>query len=253
MNADELRNTTTRYLVSTVGLLLVALGIALSIISNLGTSPLSCPAYILSLKWKPTVGVFTILVNTSMILVQLLALRKLFKLKYLMQIPASFVFGYMIDFWMWALSSLVPATLLSRFVLIVAGCAITALGVSLEILAQAWMLSAELTVYAFTKVTPYKFGPLKVVMDCMFVVIAAVLSWALFRNPFGAGDLVSIGDVLSARASGVVIGVGTLVCAVLPGFFIRWTDPIVEKMDARFLNMHTTMKWQRTKHGEKVA
>lgn len=230
----------------------MALGIALSIISNLGTSPLSCPAYILSLKWRPTVGEFTIIVNTSLILVQLLALRKLFKVKYLMQIPASFVFGYMIDFWMWALSALSPVTLFSRFALIFAGCVITAFGVSLEILAQAWMLSAEMTVYAFTKVTPYKFGNLKVAMDCLFVAIAAVLSWVLFKNPFGAGELVSFKDILLARASGVVIGVGTLVCAVLPGFFMRWSDPVADRIATRLMRFDTTRKWLRTEHGEKV-
>lgn len=253
MNAATLRNTATRYIASTAGLLLVALGIALSIISNLGTSPLSCPAYILSLRWKPTVGEFTIIVNTSLILVQLLALRSKFKLKYLMQIPASLVFGYMIDFWMWALSGLSPLTLLSRFSLIFVGCVITAFGVSLEILAQAWMLSAEMTVYAFTRVTPYKFGNLKVVMDCLFVLLAAALSWFLFRNPFGSGELVSFSDVLLARTSGLVIGAGTLVCAVLPGLFVRWTDPLVEKINSWLLKMNTTRKWQRTKRGEKVA
>ncbi|MBP5538434.1 MAG: hypothetical protein J6X69_01160, partial [Bacteroidales bacterium] len=52
-----------RYAVATVGLIFVALGVALSIISNLGTAPLSCPAYVLNLRWPAlSVGTFTLLV-----------------------------------------------------------------------------------------------------------------------------------------------------------------------------------------------
>jgi len=235
-----------RYTVSTVGLLLVALGIALSIVSNLGTAPLSCPAYLLSLKWKPSVGVFTIIVNSSLILIQLVAIRRQFKLKYLMQIPASLVFGYMIDLWMWVLGGLIPHTLAFRIILVVAGCVITALGVSLEVTAQAWMLSAEMTVYVFTKVIPKPFGTLKVWMDCLFVVLAAVIAFMIFRNPFGFGEFTSLSDTLLARSPGVVIGLGTILCPLLPGFLMRWSNPLVDKMFERLLIRDTDRKWRRT-------
>jgi len=234
-----------RYFYSTIGLLMVALGIALSIKSNLGTSPLSCPAYILSLKWAPTVGEFTIIINTMLIVIQLAVMRKMFKLRYLMQIPASLVFGYLIDFWMWILGSLVPDTLLVRWALIVAGCIITAFGVSLEVAAQAWMLSAEMTVYAFSKVYPHPFRLLKIIMDSMFVVIAAVISYVLFRNPFGAGKFTSLSDIFFARIAGIMIGVGTVVFAILPGLFMKWTDPVIDRMLSRIRLTDEETKWER--------
>ena len=43
MNAKT-KEILLRYGVASVGLVFVALGVALSIISNLGTAPLSCPA-----------------------------------------------------------------------------------------------------------------------------------------------------------------------------------------------------------------
>lgn len=243
----------SRYTISTAGLLMVALGIALSIISNLGTAPLSCPAYLLSLRWKPSVGTFTIIVNTSLILIQLLAIRSRFKLKYLMQIPASLVFGYMIDFWIWALPGLVPVTLASRLALVLAGCVITALGVSLEVTAQAWMLSAEMTVYVFTKVIPKPFGTLKVWMDCLFVVFAAVISFLLFSNPFGSGAFTSLPDTLLARSQGVVIGLGTLLCAVLPGFLMRWSNPLADRLFKLLHTRDTDRKWRRTMENDPEA
>jgi len=230
--------TLVRYSLATTGLLLVALGVALSIISNLGTAPLSCPAYILSAGLGLTVGNWTIIVNTSYILVQLLVLRRGFKLKYLMQIPASLVFGYLIDLCMMFLQWIQPGSFADRLLIIVAACAVTAVGVSIEVIAQAWMLSAEMTVYAFAKTIHKSFGNIKIVMDSSQVVISLVISLLIFRNPFGGGEYTGILPILSGQMDSTVIGIGTLICAVLPGWMMRFSDPLVDKlMDKIFEKM----------------
>lgn len=246
-----MKRIAARYIASTLGLLLVALGIALTIISNLGTSPLSCPAYLLSLWGSLSVGTFTVIVNTFLILIQLAVLRRKFKAKYLMQIPASFVFGYMIDFWIWVLASLSPTTLAARFLLLVISCIITAFGVSLEVGAQGWMLSAEMTVYAFTKVCTKPFGTIKVLMDCLYVILAAGISFLIFRNPFGYGEFTTLSDTLLARVPGVVIGIGTLVSAVIPGWLMLKTDPWTDRMLERLRKRDEDRKWRRVEHGAK--
>lgn len=220
-----------RYGVATVGLLFVALGVALSIISNLGTAPLSCPAYVLNLRFPAlSVGTFTVLVNTSLILFQLLLWRKNFKARYLMQIVASAVFGYMIDGCLWALSWLHPVSFAGRAGLILLGALVTAYGVSIEVKADAWMLSAEMTVNAWSQTFHHPFGRVKVVMDSLMVVVSALLCWIFFGNPFGAGVVRDAGDVLLARAPGIVIGLGTLLLAVLPGWMMRITDPRIARL-----------------------
>ena len=225
----------SRYAVATVGLVFVAFGVALSIISNLGTAPLSCPSYVLNLKWPVlSVGTFTVLVNMTYMLLQIALLRKEFKAKHLMQVLASAVFGYLIDGCMWALSWLHPAGFAARIGLTLLAAVVTAFGVSIEVAAGAWMLSAEMTVAAFAKVLRKPFGPVKVVMDSLTVVIAAVLAWCFFRNPFGAGAWTGVGDVLMARTEGIVIGLGTFLLAVLPGAMMRLTDPLVARIKGRF-------------------
>ena len=224
----------SRYAVATVGLVFVAFGVALSIISNLGTAPLSCPSYVLNLKWPVlSVGTFTVLVNMTYMLLQIALLRRDFKAKHLMQVLASAVFGYLIDGCMWALSWLHPAGFAARIGLTLLAAAVTAFGVSIEVAADAWMLSAEMTVAAFAKVLRKPFGPVKVVMDSLTVVLAAVLAWFFFRNPFGAGAWTGAGDVLLARTEGIVIGLGTLLLAVLPGALMRLTDPLVARIKGR--------------------
>jgi len=240
-----MKKTLAKYSISTIGLLLVALGIALSIISNLGTAPLSCPSYILSLKWSPTVGEFTVIVNTVLLLIQILILGKGFKAKYLMQIPASVLFGYMIDLWMIVLGFIHPVTLVSRLSFVGLGCLVTATGVSLEVASQAWMLSAEMTVYALTKVNTKPFGTLKIIMDCLFVILSSGISFLLFKNPFGGFEYNGLSNALLARDPGVLIGMGTLILAFLPGFLMRWTDPPVHRILSRLRSEESDTKWDR--------
>ena len=231
---QKARDILRRYSVATVGLVLVALGVALSIISNLGTAPLSCPSYVLNLRWPVlSVGTFTLLINTSLILIQLLLLRRNFKAQYWMQIPASALFGYLIDGCLWALAWLHPATFAARLGLTVVAGLVTAFGVSIEVAANAWMLSAEMTVAAFSQVLLKPFGPVKVVMDSLMVVISALLCLLFFGNLFGAGEFTGWADLLLARTPGVVIGLGTLLLAILPGAMMRLTDPLVALIRGR--------------------
>lgn len=220
-----------RYTVASVGLVFVALGVALSIVSNLGTAPLSCPAYVLNLEWPVlSVGTFTLLVNMLYLVLQVLLLRKDFKARSLMQIPASALFGYLIDGCLWALSWLHPGGFAARLGLTVLAALVTAFGVSIEVAADAWMLSAEMTVAAFCQVFRAAFSPVKVVMDSLTVVIAALLCLLFFHNLFGAGSFTNLGDILLARTPGVVIGLGTLLLAVLPGAMMNLTDPLVARL-----------------------
>lgn len=223
-----LKDTLSRYAVATVGLFLVAFGVALSIKSNLGTAPISCPAYVLSLKFPSiSVGTFIFLVNMVFMLVQVALLRSRFRASSLMQVAASILFGYLVDVSLWMLSGLDISSLLAKALLVVLAGLVTAVGVSIEVRSNAWMLSAEMTVAALSTVTGGAFHKVKILMDSSLVVIAALLSLAFFGNPFGSGELAGlrgVADSLLARADGVVIGAGTLALAVLPGFFMKFTE-----------------------------
>lgn len=230
MNA-KLKDILLRYGLATVGLVFVALGVALSIISNLGTAPLSCPAYVLNLQWPVlSVGTFTLLVNMTYLFIQWALLRKDFEARYLMQIVASALFGYLIDACLWALAWLQPGGFWVRLLLCVVAALVTAFGVSIEVAANAWMLSAEMTVGAISKVSGQAFSKVKIWMDSLIVVLSAALAWLFFANPFGAGAYSGLGDVLLARTPGIVIGLGTILLAILPGLMMHLTDPLVARL-----------------------
>lgn len=235
------RTVVVSYSIATLGLFLVALGVALSIVSNLGTGPLSCPAYVLNGIGGLTVGNWTIVVNMFYILVQLSIFRRSFKWKYLMQIPASMLFGYLIDFSLFCLRFLHPSGFVARLAVCLIACIVTAIGVSIEVVARAWMLSAEMTVYAISKTFSKPFGPVKVAMDCSLVVIASLMAFLIFRNPLGYGEFQGILPALTGSSEGTVIGTGTLLLAVLAGSLMKFTDPIADRfMDWVFAKMTTT-------------
>ncbi len=204
-----------------MGLFLVALGIALSIISNLGTAPLSCPAYVLNLKFTTiSVGTFTFIFNLLYIAIQLLLFRKNFKLRYLLQIVASAILGYFIDASMWLCSWAVTDVMVWRIVLSLVACILTAVGISMEVAADAWMLSAELTIFSICHVNnKFKFGTVKILMDTSLVILSALGAWIFFGHILGNG-----------HPDGVVINWGTLLLAFLPGFLIPFTDKIIPKL-----------------------
>jgi len=233
---QKFRDIIIRYALASVGLLLVAMGVALSVLSNLGTSPLSAPAYVMSGTWGLTVGNWTIILNMIYLVIQMAIFRRRFKAKYLMQILATVVFGYMIDLCMWCFSWIAVNSFVSRLALNVLACAVTALGVSIEVIARAWMLSAEMTVYAISKTFTLPFDKVKVVMDCALVVISMLISYLMYDNPFGFGVYENLSGILLGNTQGVVIGTGTVLMAFLAGGLMRWTDPIANKFVDSIIN-----------------
>lgn len=209
-----------RYAISTLGLIIVALGVGLSIKSNLGIAPPSCPPTILSLKWSAlSVGTFTWITHIVYILTQWLLLGKRFELRYLMQIPAAFVFGYMCDASIWLFNAInAPATnYLVQILLSLAAVVLTAIGIKLEVVGDGWILAGDKLVAVLSEVTRSPFSRVKVIFDIVLVALTAAFSFAVFC-------------LLDGNGHTVVIREGTLILAILTGICMRFTDPLIDRI-----------------------
>ncbi len=209
-----------RYAISTLGLIIVALGVGLSIKSNLGIAPPSCPPTILSLKWSAlSVGTFTWITHIVYILTQWLLLGKRFELRYLMQIPAAFVFGYMCDASIWLFNAInAPATnYLVQILLSLAAVVLTAIGIKLEVVGDGWILAGDKLVAVLSEVTRSPFSRVKVIFDIVLVAITAAFSLVVF-------------GLLDGNGHTVVIREGTLILAILTGICMRFTDPLIDRI-----------------------
>ena len=194
--------TLKRYLIFLVGLFVNSLGVSLITKANLGTSPLSSIPYVLSLNFPFTLGNFTIFFSIFLIVLQLIILRKNFKLEHILQIPVSIIFGYFIDLTMILFSWVNPEAYIMKIVYLLIGCLILGVGVYMEVLADVVMLPGESFVRAIVLTWKTNFGTTKICFDVSMSVIAAVLSFIF------AGSLAGVRE-------------GTVIAALLVGFIAR--------------------------------
>lgn len=175
------------------GIVCTALGIALVTQAGRGTSAVASPAYVLSQIFPWSMGAFTVCINLGMMALQALLMGRAFFPRQMLQLPASLVFGALLDVFCHLLSPL----RVSWFCLAL-GCCVLGLGVGLQRLGGVLLLPSEGAVLAVSRRLRLDFGRVKVGFDIALVTTAAVLSWSF------------LGYVTGIRE-------GTLVVAALTG------------------------------------
>lgn len=195
----------------------MAFGVALSIRSLLGTTPISSVPYVYNIIIPQiSVGTFSILLNLLFVGIQAVLLKDKFKLYHLLQIPVVLIFGLFIDLHLFFTSDLIPATYLLRWVLCISSCIIIAFGIFLQVKANVSYLPGEGLIMAIAQTLKKEFGITKILFDS-FLVLVSLVSIVIFRD----------------RLEGV--REGTIASALLVGFIvqfyqknIRFVDKLVE-------------------------
>ena len=195
-------NKLKRYLLFLVGLFINSLGVSLVTKASLGTSPISSIPYVLSLNFPFTLGNFTIIFSLLLIALQILILKKNFKIENILQIPVSIAFGYFIDFTMYLLFWVNPQDYFMKVIALLLGCLVLGFGVYIEVVADVVMLPGESFVRAVVQTWNTNFGTTKIIFDSSMTIIAGVLSF-----------------VFSGSLNGV--REGTIIAALLVGFIAR--------------------------------
>ena len=191
-----------RYIFLLVGLFVNGLGVSFITKAGLGTSPITSIPYTLSLGFTPTVGMFTLVFNIFLVILQVILLRRNFQLQNLLQLPIIALFSFFIDLTMSLLGFMQPETYAMKVVSLIVGCLILGFGVFMEMVANVAMLPGEATVRAVSDVFSTDFGKTKIAFDSSMTIIAAILSFIMFKHLDGVRE-------------------GTIVAAILVGFIAR--------------------------------
>ena len=191
-----------RYIFLLAGLFVNGLGVSFITKAGLGTSPITSIPYTLSLGFTPTVGMFTLVFNIFLVILQVILLRRNFQLQNLLQLPIIALFSFFIDLTMSLLGFMQPETYAMKVVSLIVGCLILGFGVFMEMVANVAMLPGEATVRAVSDVFSTDFGKTKIAFDSSMTVIAAILSFIMFRHLDGVRE-------------------GNIVAAILVGFIAR--------------------------------
>ena len=191
-----------RYIFLLVGLFVNGLGVSFITKAGLGTSPITSIPYTLSLGFTPTVGMFTLVFNIFLVILQVILLRRNFQLQNLLQLPIIALFSFFIDLTMSLLGFMQPETYAMKVVSLIVGCLILGFGVFMEMVANVAMLPGKATVIAVSDVFSTDFGKTKIAFDSSMTIIAAILSFIMFKHLDGVRE-------------------GTIVAAILVGFIAR--------------------------------
>ena len=203
---------TKRYILFIVSLFFAAMGVAVTKHGELGVSPISSVANIISYKFTfLSLGMWLIIWNCVLILGQILILRKDFKLIQLLQIPLSFVFGYFTDFGMWYVSFIPANSYIIRLILVICGIIILGFGISLSVIANVIMNSGEAFVKAVSDKSKQNFSNVKIGFDVLCVILSIILSLLFFG-----------GNIVGTRE-------GTIISAFLTGIVVKFFTRILDK------------------------
>lgn len=160
-----------------VSLMIMAYGVAFSVKSALGTSPISSLPYAISLFTPFTIGNVTIFMHLVLIALQILILRRNYQLIQLVQLPVAIAFGFLTDFAMWTLRGVYYTNYLGQWLLCVVGILLVAFGVSGEVESKATVLAGEGFILAVCTANPeIPFSRMKVIFDVSLVVLSIVVS-----------------------------------------------------------------------------
>lgn len=194
-----------RYILFIISLFFSALGVAFTKHGELGVSPISSVANIMSYKYTDlSMGMWLIIWNCILIVGQILILRKNFKPIQLLQVPLSFLFGYFTDFGMWCVSFIPTDIYIVRLALVLIGVVILGFGISLSVIANVIMNSGEAFVKAIADSINKNFGNVKIAFDVSCVILSIILSLIFFNF-----------QIVGTRE-------GTLIAAFGTGMVVKW-------------------------------
>lgn len=180
----------------------MTMGVAISVKSDLGVSPVSSIPYTMTCIWGIEMGRATILFHCGLVIIQLLLLRRAFKIKNLLQIPVGVLFGFFTTFCNHLMTYFPdPSNLWIQLVMMIVSTFLIAFGIFIYVPADIIPLAGEGCMLAVSKVTGIKFSTVKIAFDTSMVAIS-LAACLFFIHSLGS---VGLGTIIAALLVGVML------------------------------------------------
>lgn len=184
-----------------LGLMVIAFGVAISVNSNLGVSPVNSLPYVISLIVNAPMGNCVTVIFCSYIIMQFLLLGKGFNPINLLQIVFSTLFGYSVDFakgviGIWALPGY-----FGQLAMLALSIIMIALGILLYMDAQLVPMPMEGLTMTIANKLKKPFTTVKTIVDCIVVCTGLALSFIYLGHLDGIRE----GTLITALVTGKVI------------------------------------------------
>lgn len=186
-----------------IGLFIMTMGIAISVKSDMGVSPVSSLPYTITCVWGMEMGRATIVFHIGLLLVQITILRKKFRPVNLLQVPVGIVFGKFTTLCNFLMTFLPDVSSIPiRLVMSLISAAFVAGGIFLYLPANLVPLAGEGAIQAVADVTRIEFPKVKIAFDVSMVTIS-VITCILMIHSLGS---VGVGTIISAFLVGIILG-----------------------------------------------
>lgn len=203
-----------------IGLFIMSLGVAFSIVSTLGTTPISSISYSLALITNINIGITTFIFNAALILIQFLILRKRFHKKRLLQLINCVLFGYFTDLALYIVGFIpFDSSIMMCAVFLIVSIFLTALGIFIYMPANIAPLPGEGCVESIAIVSGWRFSTIKIGFDASMVIISLIMCGLWYTNILGA------------------VNIGTIISAFMVGFTLRQINNIYSRITGHEVNV----------------
>ena len=212
-----------RYIIFFTALTIGACGVTLVTRSHLGVNSVACLSYVSSIYLPVTMGTVVIIFNLSMLLLQFLLYKKTeiksHLMNLLLQIPAFFFFGILVDIFMFLTRNFNPDLYLYEFTALIFGSILIALNIALQATANVTMLSCDAFVKVLSEKINKKLGSVKLIYDVVLVASAACI--ALFFSNGTEIKGIREGTVIGAIIIGPLVQLMYPHCAIIKKWILK--------------------------------
>ncbi len=199
----QIANLLKKIILFLSGLYFISIGIVCSVHANLGVTPISSLPYVYDLATPLTLGQAMIILNLLMMSLQILLLRRAYRLYQLIQLPLVFLFGWFIDINAELLRGLSVSGYVSELIFCLVSCLLIGFGVFLQFKAELTFLPVEGVAWAISRKFHIEFSKVKICIDATMVSISLVSSLVLFTHIEGIRE----GTILAVLVVGYSVKV----------------------------------------------
>lgn len=211
------------------GLFFIALSVALIQKSNFGVSMVVAPAYIIHLYTGISFGTAEYLLQGLIILIMIGILRK-FRISYILSFVTAVIYGFILDGLIYIVGYIPSEELWQRIVLFIIGEQFCCMGVATVFRTYLPPESYEMIVKELSEHFGWNMGRCKWSYDLISCGVSIIMSFIFF-----------------GKWRFDIVGVGTVVCAAVNGYFIGRYSKLLDKL----FNFKDALPWRTFFTGEK--
>lgn len=211
-----------------LGVIFVALGVAICSKADLGVSMIAAPAFIVFEAIAPlwngfSVGMTEYLIQGLMLVLLCLVVRR-FNWRYLLAFAVAVFYGYVLNFFLWVLGGIPFDTIWLRWIMLIVGDCITGFGVACFFRTYLPLQVYELFVAELANRFHFNINKTKGAFDISLLMISITLALVLF------GDATIFDWTTIGHSSFHSLGLGTLVTTAINSPIIALMGKLIDRI-----------------------